>query len=286
MRTLKNVFAWVVLATCSLAMSAPASKSVFVRVMTYNIRCGSCEKPSDVNHWSKRKFLVADVIRQSGADLIGLQEAELFQVKDLVALLSDFDWVGVGRDDGKEQGEMNAVLVRRAAWSIESQTTLWLSDTPDKVSRGWDAALNRTVTALTLKNRQGGQRLRLLNTHFDHLGVRARVESAKLIVKNVQALGETDPVILTGDFNDRPGSDPYRVLGGALDDAALASRNAAQGGNVTFNNFGREIEPGNKIDYVFVSRGQEVRSHRIITDLREGRYPSDHFPIVVEIGLH
>lgn len=265
--------------------SVPALQQAPVKVLSYNIRCGSCEKPTDVNHWSRRKFLVADVIRQSGADLIGLQEAELFQVKDLVALLAEYDWVGVGRDDGKEQGESNAVLVRRKAWAIETHKTLWLSETPDKVSRGWDAALNRTVTVLKLKSPSSGKELHFLNTHFDHMGQQARRESAQLIAHTVRSLGETVPVILTGDFNDRPGVAAYRTLAGSLLDAALASRTPTQGGDITFNNFGKDIEPGNKIDYVFVSQGQEVRSHRVITDLRNGLYPSDHFPIAVEVGL-
>lgn len=257
-----------------------------LRVMSYNIRCGSCERADDVNHWQRRKFLVAQVIRKSQADLIGLQEAELFQVKDLVALLGQFDWVGVGRDDGKEQGEMNAVLVRRSAYSIASQKTLWLSATPEQVSRGWDAMLNRTLTLLKLKERDSGREMYFLNTHLDHVGEQARDESAQLIARTVRSLGDQLPLILTGDFNARPDFAGYRTLTAVLQDAAVASQTPAQGGGITFNGFGKDLQPGNKIDYVFVSPGQTVLSHQVITDLYDGLYPSDHFPLAVAVKLH
>lgn len=256
-----------------------------VRAMSYNIRCGSCERESDINHWSRRKYLVADVIKNSRTDLIGLQEAELFQVQDLVSLLGDFDWVGVGRDDGREKGEINAVLVRRSAFSIVSQRTLWLSKTPEQVSKGWDAQLNRTVTVVGLKSRASGRSLHFLNTHFDHAGVAARNESATLIEKLVQTMGVGLPVILTGDFNAKSDFTGYRILTMRLRDAATASLAPTTGGNITFNGFGADIQPDNKIDYIFVSPDLEVKTHGVVTDLYDGRYPSDHFPLVTEVLL-
>lgn len=269
----------------AFAQTGEAAAPAPLRVMSYNICCGSCEREDDVNHWQRRKFLVAEVIRKSQADLIGLQEAELFQVKDLVSLLGGFDWVGVGRDDGKEQGEMNAVLVRRRAYSIESQKTLWLSATPEQVSRGWDAMLNRTLTLLKLKERHSGKEMYFLNTHFDHVGDKARDESARLITQTVRALGDQLPLILTGDLNARPDFAGYRMLSAVLRDAAVVSQTPAQGGGITFNGFGKDLQPGNKIDYVFVSGAQTVLSHRVITDLYNGLYPSDHFPIAVAVNL-
>ena len=265
------------------AQLPPTAMPQTVRVMSYNIRCGSCERKDDVNHWSRRKFLVADVIEKSGADVIGLQEAELFQVQDLAALLRDFDWVGVGRDDGKEKGEMTAVLVRRSAYAITSSRTLWLSSTPDRPSKGWDAMLNRTVTVLQLTNRSTGTVLNFMNTHFDHMGKVARDESGKLIAKTVQELGPDKPVILTGDFNSNADFAGYKWLTASLQDAAMVSRTPLSGGGISFNGFGTDLQPGNKIDYVFVSPGLAVQSHRIVTDPYNGLYASDHFPILVEV---
>jgi endonuclease/exonuclease/phosphatase family metal-dependent hydrolase len=279
---LLQIFFATLLTACAFTTG---SRPMLTTVMSYNIRCGSCEREGEVNHWSRRKFLVTDVIRRSDADVIGLQEAEAFQVKDLAALLGDFDWVGIGRDDGKLKGEMNAVLVRHSAFSIELQKTLWLSATPAQVSRGWDAMLNRTVTVLKLQSRTSAKALYFLNTHFDHMGLTARNESAGLIVKTVQALDPSLPVILTGDLNDRAGFPGYLTLAAQLQDAATVSRTPAVGGDITFNGFGKEIQPGNKIDYVFASPAFQVLSHEVVTDLYDGRYPSDHYPVVVKVLL-
>lgn len=256
-----------------------------LRVMSYNIRCGSCEAADDVNHWSRRKFLVAEIIKKAQVDLIGLQEAELFQMQDLAALLEDFDWVGLGRDDGQTKGEMNAVLVRRSLWAIASQKTLFLSETPERVSQGWDAMYKRTATLVHLQHRPSGKALYFLNTHFDHQGLKARRESAKLISQTLGQLGSDTPAVLTGDFNDIPGSPPYQTLSESMRDAALSSLNRPQGGDISFNGFGKELVPGNKIDYVFTDPRLEVHSHRLITDTYQGLYPSDHFPVVVELQL-
>lgn len=264
--------------------SAPQKQSI--RAMSYNIRCGYCESESDVNHWSRRKFLVADVIRRSRADVVGLQEVELFQARSLAALLGDFDWVGAGRDDGAEKGEMNAVFVRRSAFAISSFKTLWLSETPDQVSRGWDAALNRTLTVVSLKSKVSGRELNFLNTHFDHIGQRARKESAGLISRVVAGLGDKSPKILVGDLNALPNFPGYESLTQQLRDAAVATHTPATGGDITFNGFGKDLQPGNKIDYIFVSPGQEVKSHNVIKDIFDGLYPSDHFPVIIELTPH
>jgi endonuclease/exonuclease/phosphatase family metal-dependent hydrolase len=283
MKAILSALLALLMLACTPAAWAVSEKSV--TVMSYNIRCGSCEDPSDVNHWSKRKFLVAKVIRAAKADVVGLQEAELFQVADLVALLKDFDWVGVGREDGREQGEMNAVLVRKKRFSIAAQQTLWLSPTPDKVSRGWDAALNRTVALLTLKSKESGRSWYFLNTHFDHQGPVARTQSAKQIAALVQPLLTLAPVVVVGDLNGTARFDGYTTLTATLQDAARISATPALGGDITFNGFGKDLQPGNTIDYVLVSPGIKVQSHRVISDRYQGLYPSDHFPIATRLSF-
>jgi len=272
------------LAGCTTTPGPTVADPTFV-AMSYNIRCGSCEAVTDVNHWSRRKTLVAEVIRKSGADLIGLQEAELFQVTDLVELLPDFDWYGVGRDAGDQRGEMNAVLVRRSVFDIESRKTLWLSATPDVASPGWDAMFKRTLTHVQLRSKSTGKHLHFLNTHFDHMGERARLESAYLVARAAQELAVRDAVLLTGDLNLRSEHPAYAALARALQDAATTSATAPTGGTITFNGFGNELEPDNKIDFIFVSDGLRSRSHAVITDVYQGRYPSDHFPVVSTIGF-
>ena len=264
--------------------TTPMPTSV-LRVMSYNIRCGSCEKVDDPNHWSRRKSLVAQTIRSVQADLVGLQEAELFQVRDLIALLPEYDWMGVGRDDGAEKGEMNAVLVRRAMLTISSSKTFWLSETPQRVSRGWDAALNRTLSLLKLRSRSSGREFIFVNTHFDHVGQVARRESARLIDATLRREAAGLPVILTGDLNDRPGSVAHRLLTQTLADAAVASLTPLSGGDLTFNGFGSDLQAGNKIDYVMVDGLTQVLSHRVLSELFEGRYASDHYALLAEVRL-
>lgn len=269
----------LLLSACASFIKPPAA----VKVMSFNIRCGFCEQPDSINHWSKRKILVADLIRKSGADIIGFQEAERFQITDLVAALPEYDWYGIGRDDGGS-GEMNAILVRKSRFEIINPRTIHLSPTPNQVSIGWDARYKRTLTMAKLRDKATGQEFNFFNSHFDHIGTIARFEAAKIIVSEVQKLGAA-PVILTGDFNDRPGFDGYLALAGALNDAAIATKTTAKGGDISFNGFGQSILAGNKIDYIFASKNLVVNSHEIITKLYNGNYPSDHFALLSEIEI-
>lgn len=273
-----------VLIFCITFLAVTMSYANELKVMTFNIRCGSCEDPSSVNHWNNRKFLVTDLIKKQAPDLIGLQEAEQFQIKDLVALLGDYDWVGVGRDDGKERGEATAIFFRKNRFSLQSQRTLWLSDTPEVVSRGWDGLLNRTVTILKIKdNYSNGREFYYYNTHLDNIGQQARYEGLRLIVKLMNSSSENLPILLTGDFNFTKDYPAYNVVASRLFDAQFISQSTPEGGNQTFNGFGSSTDPNNKIDYIFVSDSWKVLSHRISTQLYDGRYPSDHFPVEARI---
>lgn len=256
-----------------------------IKVMTYNIRCGYCEDSSDVNNWSKRKYLVAYVIKNHNPDLIGLQEAEQFQIKDLVEMLDDYDWIGVGREDGKEKGESAAIIYRKNRFVLEEQKTLWLSETPELVSKGWDAALNRTVTIVKLKDLKSSKEFYFFNTHFDHIGEIARTESSRLIISEIDKLAASYPVILTGDFNYTSRSDGYKIIIEKLSDAKTISKNESIGGGITFNGFGKDIQPDNKIDFIFVNDKTEVINHIIDTTTYNDLYPSDHYPVISELKL-
>lgn len=251
-----------------------------IKVMTYNIRCGYCEDSSSVNHWGKRKYLVADVIKKAAPDLIGLQEAEHFQIRDLADLLKDYDWVAVGRDDGKEGGEATAIFFRRDRFSFLNHRTLWLSDTPEWVSRGWDGKCNRTVTMLKLRdNYSHGREFYYFNTHLDHMGEQARYEGLRLIVRLINSNSEKLPLILTGDFNFTRDYPAYNIVSNRLLDAQFISQTIPGGGNQTYNGFGNDMNPNNKIDYIFVSDAWSVLSHYIDTQTYNGLFPSDHFPV-------
>ncbi len=255
-----------------------------VKVMSFNIRCGSCENSDDLNHWSRRQHLVVDLIKKAQPDLIGLQEAEMFQLQDLLAALADYDFIAVGRDDGKTRGESTAIFFRKARFDLIAQRTLWLSATPDLVGKGWDAALNRTVSWVRLKQRDGGAELALINAHFDHQGELARTESTRLLAK--MALAQGVPTVVTGDFNYTKKFPAYAIIAGALRDAEQVALQPAEGGDITFNGFGKWLEPGNKIDYIFVTEGFDVLTHSVVKDLHGGNYPSDHFALMARLRLH
>ena len=265
----------------------PQTDEHIIRVMTLNIRCAACEQESDINHWSKRKYLVAELIEKYNPDIIGLQEAEKRQIDDLFDLLDGYEWIGVGRDDGKETGEYNAIFYKVGRFSIAQTKTFWLSETPEVPSKGWDAAFNRTVTIAEIEDKQASKHFYFFNTHFDHVGETAKLESAKLILNEIKILNENFPLVLTGDFNSTPGSEPYKqvISDSVLSNAEEISEQPHFGGIVTFNGFGKTMSVGNTIDYIFVNDKVKVLSHGTITDMFDDNYPSDHYPVLAEIVL-
>ena len=254
-----------------------------VTLMSYNIRCGSCEQPTSTDHWKKRKYFVAHLIKSHNPDVIGLQEAEIFQVEDLVEMLDDYSWMGVGREDGRDKGETTAILFRTARFTLQGQQTLWLSPTPHQPSMGWDAILRRTLSIAKLADKLTKQSLFVLNTHFDSEGVNARLEGAKLILAEAAKLDAQAPLVLMGDFNLLASTDVYQILTQNLSDAEKHSATPATGGHQTFNDFGKDTNPNNKIDYVFVNAHAKVLSHHIDTTTYNSAFPSDHYPIIVKL---
>lgn len=258
-----------------------------LKLMSYNIRCGFCEAEGTPQYWPERKFLLAHLIQTQQPDLIGLQEAELFQVHDLVAMLPQYQWFGEGRDDGKAKGESTAVLYRKDKLQLLSAKTLWLSETPEKISKGWDANLNRTFTKTQFKALKSGQSFYFFNTHFDHMGKQAQLQSAVLLAKEVELLPKQSKVLLTGDFNVEPSSEPYKELSKSLNDSALVAKDKLSQNAGTFNGFGREpTSPSQTIDFIFVSKNLQVSSYQVDNRRYNGLYPSDHEALVAVVELN
>ena len=249
---------YLLLLTVVILTQITFSQTENIKVITYNIRCGFCEDSSNVNNWSKRKYLVAYLIKNHNPDLIGLQEAEMFQVKELIEMLDEYDWYGVSREDGKEGGESTAILYRTKRFLPEQKQTLWLSETPGLVSKGWDAMFKRTVTIIKLKDLMSLKEVYYLNTHFDHVGEIARTESSKLLVNEIGNYPTDYPVILTGDFNYTSSAEGYKIITSKLFDSKYSSKTESIGGNITFNGFGNDIKPDNKIDFIFANDKVEV----------------------------
>ncbi len=267
------------------AAQAPVTAAP-IRVMSYNIRCGSCEAPDSPNYWQKRKYLVGHLIKTQNPDIIGLQEAELNQVEDLVEMLDDYAWIGIGRDDGKAKGETTAILFRKQRFTLQRQKTLWLSQTPQQPSLGWDAAYRRTLTLVQLQDALNKLPITVINTHLDNEGETARQQSAKLLLAEVGKINPQFPVLVTGDFNTKANSKTYAILSSALSDAEKTSIAPPLGGNKTFNGFGENTEPDNKIDFIFTNKKLKVLSYRVDTTIYNNLFPSDHYPVVVELEAY
>ncbi len=269
--------------------TASSAAAVPVRTMSFNIRYNT---PSDgVNAWPNRKAWVANLIRFHGADVIGVQEALAPMLADLDTLLPALARVGVGRADGRSAGEFSAILYRRDRLELLDSGTFWLSPTPSVAgSKGWDAAIERVATWARFRDRRSGCSYVHLNTHFDHIGEVARQQSARLIRERLAALSDGVPVVVTGDLNSDPQSGAYRVLTGdsvanaitPLRDAFVASQGGHYGPTSTWTAF-KAIEAGRRIDYVMVSPNVRVLTHAILSDSWDGRFPSDHLPVVADL---
>lgn len=250
--------------------------------ISYNIRFDNPKDGADA--WDRRKADVAALLNYYEPALFGIQEGQYQQVQYLDSSLTAYAYIGVGRDDGKAGGEFSAIFYDSTRFSLIRQGTFWLSDTPEQVSVGWDAAMERICTYGVFADRATGKRLLYLNTHYDHVGEQARKESSKLIVEKLQELNPAGlPVLLTGDLNCTPDSPPMQVLTSALDDALTLSSKPLYGPAGTFSGFKLDANLERRIDYVLVS-GLAVESYAHLDDrTREGRWVSDHLPVVARV---
>lgn len=260
----------------------PEMISAQITAMTYNIRY---DNPDDgENNWHKRKELLLNQVRFHAPDFLGTQEALAHQLEYLDAGLPAYEYIGVGREDGKREGEFSALFYNAQVFDVLDSGTFWLSQTPDQVSIGWDAAIKRVCTwgKFRLKGNQG--HIWVFNTHFDHVGEKAREESVKLIIQKVKEwTNGGDRVLIMGDLNLRPETVPIQSLSAAFEDARLCKDCVTYGTEETFNGF--KLNPENKdyrIDYIF-TQNLRVEKYAVFSDLVEGRFVSDHFPVMVKL---
>jgi len=264
------------------------SRSSDIRVMTFNIRNGLAKDGK--NHWHHRKQFVCDIIHQYSPDILGVQEAFRFQMDEFNQRLPEYEEVGTGRDGGTK-GEYSAILYRRQRFDLHDSGTFWLSDTPTEPSAHWGNHYLRICTWARLTDKQSAQSFYVFNTHLDHQSQKAREKGVQLIMEYISNRTHNDPFVLTGDFNageDNPvikylkGSvklmdstpipvvDSFRVL--HPDTKIVGTGNRFQGRS-----------NGAKIDYIFTTKETQAIETAIIRTNREGRYPSDHFPVTAQL---
>lgn len=258
-----------------------------VRVMSFNIRYGTADDGE--NRWERRKEFLAQTIAAFNPDLLGTQETLGFQRDYLAEKLAGYDGLGVGRDDGKEKGEMMALYYKKERFKKTDGGHFWLSETPDKVgSKSWDSSLPRMVTwvKLTDLKNPAAPPLAFFNTHFDHRGTTARLESARLLRKKAAEIGKGCSVVLTGDFNTSEKSEPYSALFAKAQeqespvvDTFRVKHPETTEAEGTFSNFKGDVVKGARIDWIGVSRDWEVVDANIDRTAKDGRTPSDHFAV-------
>ena len=275
------------LLACWLAMVAPAAFAADAaqpfNVATYNLRLNLAE--DGANAWPKRKEAVKALIRYHEFDIFGTQEGLPLQIDEL-AEMAEFAHVGVGRDDGQRAGEHAAIFFRKARFKALKHGDFWFSETPDRPSKGWDGrCCNRLASWVQLHDLLSGRSFYVFSSHFDHEGVQARRESARLLLRKIAEIAADSPVINLGDFNSTPETEQIQLMQAALRDAYRVSETAPYGPVGTFNNFKIDAAMAERIDYVFLSPGFRVLKYAVLSDSYAGRFPSDHHPVAVRLSL-
>jgi len=251
-------------------------------IVSYNIRY---DNNWDIeNSWEIRRNNIIQMLIKYYPSIIGIQEGLLNQVQYIDSSLINYDFVGVGRDDGKNKGEFCAIYFDTTRYVLLKNSTFWLSETPDTISVGWDAALERICTYGLFKDRITKKEFWVFNTHFDHMGSIAREKSSRLILKRIKKINRQSlPVILMGDFNSIPNSPPLKEIITELSDALQISKEKLHGPRGTFNGFNEDLPIEKRIDYIFTKK-LKVLSYRHINDrLENNRHISDHLPVMIKI---
>lgn len=290
-------------AAIAAVAAAPALVSALdLRLITYNIRQATNRPGKNEKHWNERRPLVTTQLNiEANEDtLMCFQEVFDHVLEDLKTDLGEkWDSVGVGRDDGKTRGEFSPILYRKDVWTVDSKKTYWLSPTPDRPSRGWDAGHNRIVTVAEFTHKDSGEQLAFLCTHFEWSGKKAQAESAKMMLDFIDGFGDK-PVFVAGDLNSQPDEKPYQTMTQELTDFRtwaetyqsplsrphMETSLKSDADILTFTGFTEE-EESMLLDYIFIKDKDMVSnpSYSVPTNLFDGVYSSDHRPVVVDVTI-
>lgn len=256
-----------------------------LKLMTYNIRLDVAVDGE--NDWAHRKDFFTAQIQFYEPDIFGVQEARPNQVTDIATSLPQYNYVGIGRD-GVGKGESSNIYFKKDRFVLKESNTFWLSQTPDSISKGWDAAFNRVCTYALLKDSKTKKIFWVFNTHLDQIGEQARTKGIELILSRLKMVNTKEyPVILMGDFNTEPDAERIKALKKVMNDCRDITEEKPFGPSGTFNGF-KHNEPVSKlIDYIFISKSvkMKVKKYAVLSDAKDLRYPSDHLPVYVLLEL-
>lgn len=276
----------LILACIAMSMSGIfAQNTCKINVATFNLRL---DTPSDsLNSWSHRKEMVKSLIRFHDFDIFGTQEGFKHQL-DGILELGNYAYTGAGRDDGKDAGEHSAVFYKTDRFELLKSGNFWYSETPGVPSKGWDATCcNRICSWGKFREKKSGREFYFFNSHFDHQGKVARHNSSLLLLAKIKKIAGKLPVFCTGDFNATPDDDPIQVIykDGKLRDSYQITKEPPYGTLGTFNNFDLHSPCSERIDYIWVTDGIVVRKYGVLNEQQYGRFPSDHFPVMVKVSF-
>ncbi|OAQ39134.1 endonuclease [Pedobacter psychrophilus] len=260
-------------------------KAQNLTVGTYNLRL---ETSSDVgNLWKDRRMAVSSLIRFHDFDILGIQEAFKNQIQDVLTALPNYAVYGKGRDDGQDAGEHSAIFYKKDKFELLDKGDFWLSETPETPSLGWDATCCKRICSwVYIKDKITKKKFYVFNAHYDHQGVIARKESSKLIISKIELIAGKNPAVFMGDLNGNHDSEPYEII--EKSDLLIDSYTQVKypyANNNSFQNFGKSVTGTAIIDHVFVSKHFTTSNWGVLTDTYQGKYPSDHCPVLVKIAL-
>ena len=277
---MKKLIIFVSLLFLAMAYGKAEDKEV-LKIATFNLRM---DTPSDgENAWFHRKDMVNDLIRFYGFDLFGTQEGVTHQLNDILRL-SDYRFIGVGRDDGKDAGEHCAIFYRSDRFKVLDQGDFWLSEHPEKPGRGWDGTCcNRICTWGKFEDLKNHKQFYFFNVHYEYEGDVARRESSNLMISRIKSIAGNQPVFLTGDFNAFPTEEPIRILNdsGFLNDSYKITKEAPFGPVCTYHGYDSTIKTEERLDYIWVTDSIQIDKYGVLTNTLYGHTPSDHFPVMV-----
>jgi len=256
-----------------------------LKLITYNIRLDVASDGE--NSWFNRKEYLCSQLAFYEPDVFGIQEALPNQVTDISTMLPKYNYVGIGRD-GIGKGESSNIFFKKDRFKVLKQNTFWLSETPEIISKGWDAALNRICTYVLLTDKKTKQTFWVFNTHLDHMGILARTNSIHLILSKIAELNtKKHPVFFMGDFNSEPTEQRIIDLKKGMLDSRDISEEKPFGPSGTFNAFKQNETVEKRIDYIFLSKESniKVKKYAVLSDSKDLKYPSDHLPVYVEINI-
>lgn len=253
-----------------------------MRMATYNI---AYDTPKEVdNLWVNRVPLMVDLVKKADFDIWGTQEGLDNQLIDLIAGLPQYQWFGAGRTDG-HTGEHCAIFYKPAKFDKLQSGDFWLSATPDNPSIGWDASLPRICTWGQFKDKATGITFFVFNTHLDDQGALARKNGLALILSKMKTIAGTSPALLCGDLNFDQFDANYATLKANITDSYDISTTRWNDTGGSYNGYNINHNSSSRIDHIFLTPGITSSRYEIINTVYNGKYPSDHFPVQVDLSI-